>query len=123
VVNCLGGQPGIGPVTAWTLRAEIGRFDRFRPGKQLAKFCGLSPRNSSTNQRPTTGGLIGLGNRELRAVLIESGHRLARYDQRWRELAASMAARGKPGSVRAAAIANRWIRWLYHQMQPAQTAA
>ena len=28
---------GIGPVTAWTIRAEIGRFDRFRSGKQLAR--------------------------------------------------------------------------------------
>src|SRR5262249_17140863 len=28
----------IGPVTAWTVRAEIGRFDRFRSGKQLARF-------------------------------------------------------------------------------------
>ena len=42
---------GIGLVTAVTLRAEIGRFDRFRTGKQLARFCGLSPRNASSGQR------------------------------------------------------------------------
>jgi transposase len=45
---------GLGPVTAWTVRAEIGRFDRFRSGKQLARFCGLSPCNrSSGTGRPT----------------------------------------------------------------------
>src|SRR5258708_23675256 len=33
VVVTLQEQPGIGPVTSWTLRAEIGRFDRFRTGK------------------------------------------------------------------------------------------
>ena len=44
-------RPGIGPITAVTIRAEIGRFDRFRTGKQLARFCGLSPRNASSGQR------------------------------------------------------------------------
>jgi len=118
VVERLLGQRGIGPVTAWMVRAEIGRFDRFRSGKQLSKFCGLSPRNSSTDQRPKTAGLIDLGNRELRAMLIEAAHRLARYDPRWHALAASLRAQGKPGSVVAAAIANRWVRGLYHQMMP-----
>ena len=34
-VNWLRTIKGVGPVTSWTLRAEIGRFDRFRTGKQL----------------------------------------------------------------------------------------
>lgn len=123
VVQQLLNQRGIGPVTAWTIRAEIGRFDRFCKGKQLSKFCGLSPRNRSTDQRPRTAGLIETGNRELRAVLIQAAHRLARHDRRWSQLASSLRARGKPGSVVAAAIANRWIRWLYHQMQPAAQCA
>jgi transposase len=36
-------QTGIGIVTAVTMRAEIGRFDRFRNGKQLSRFCGVTP--------------------------------------------------------------------------------
>ncbi len=123
VVSRLLQHKGIGPVTAWTIRAEIGRFDRFRSGKQLSKFCGLSPRNKSTDRRTTTAGLIETGNRELRAILIEAAHRLARHDPRWQQLAKSLRGEGKPGSVIAAAVANRWMRWLYHQMQPtAQTA-
>src|SRR5262249_58303316 len=51
-------QRGIGPVTAWTIRAEIGHFDRFRTGKQLARFCGLSPRNASSGQRQADPRLI-----------------------------------------------------------------
>ena len=43
--------PGIGLATAVTLRAEIGRFDRFHNGKQLSRFCGLSPRNASSGNR------------------------------------------------------------------------
>jgi len=109
-------QAGIGPVTAWMLRAEVGRFDRFDNGKQLARFCGLSPRNASSGARQADAGLIRAANGELRACLIEAGHRLARTAPRWQALAASLRARGKPGSVVAAAIANRWIRSLHHQL-------
>jgi transposase len=114
---------GIGLVTAATIRAEVGRFDRFRSGKQLARFCGLTPRNASSGQRQADAGLIKAGNPQLRTVLIEAAHRLMRYDERWAVLNASMRARGKPGSVVAAAVANRWVRWLYHQMQPEAQAA
>lgn len=116
-------QPGIGLITAVTIRAEIGRFDRFRSGKQLSRFCGLSPRNASSGEKQADAGLIKAGNRELRAVLIEAAHRLARYDERWHELNLALRARGKKGSVVAAAIANRWIRWLYYRMQPQELAA
>ena len=109
-------QAGIGPVTAWTLRAEIGRFDRFRTGKQLARFCGLSPRNASSGQKQADAGLIKAANPQLRTVLIEAGHRLARYVPRWRQLALRLRSAGKPGSVVAAAVANRYVRALYHQM-------
>lgn len=115
--------PGIGLVTAVTLRAEIGRFDRFRTGKQLSRFCGLSPRNASSGQRQADAGLIKAGNPQLRTVLVEAAHRLMRHDEKWMKLAAKLTLRGKPYSVVTAAIANRWVRWLFHQMQPAALAA
>jgi len=109
-------EPGIGPVTAWMLRAEIGRFDRFHNGKQLARFCGLSPRNASSGTRQADAGLIRAANGELRACLIETAHRLARTQPRWHEMNAALRARGKAGSVVAAAIANRWIRSMHHRL-------
>ena len=115
--------PGIGLVTAVTLRAEIGRFDRFRTGKQLARFCGLSPRNASSGQKQADAGLIKAGNPELRTVLVQAAHRLIRYDERWTKLAGQLRLRGKPASLTIAAIANRWVRWLFHQMQPERLAA
>lgn len=111
-------EPGIGLVTAWVLRAHIGRFDRFRSGKQLARFCGTSPRNASSGQRQSTSGLIGACDRYLRATLIEAGHRLKRYHGRWRALSHSLAERGKPNCVIVAAVTNRWLRGLYHQIKP-----
>lgn len=106
---------GIGPVTAWTLRAEIGRFDRFRSGKQLARYCGLTPCNRSSGDREADAGLVRAANPELRRVLIEAAWLLARLEPRWRELAQRLRARGKPSTVSVAAVANRFVRWLYHE--------
>ena len=35
----------------------------------------------------------------------------------WRSLALRLRHKGKPGSVVAVAIANRWVRKLYHEMK------
>lgn len=110
--------PGVGLVTAVTLRAEVGRFDRFDTGKQLARFCGVTPRNASSGARQADAGLIRAGNPELRTVLIELAHRLLHgLDPHWAQLAARMLQRGKPKNVVIAAVANRWVRWLHHELR------
>ena len=108
--------PGIGLVTAAVLRAEIGQFDRFGSGKALAHYCGLSPRNASSGQRQADAGLVKTGHPLLRATLIQAAHRLSQRDLRWKAYRVALRARGKAGSVVAAAIGNRWIRWLYYQV-------
>jgi transposase len=112
-------QPGIGDVTAWTLRAEIADFARFRSGKQLARFCGLTPCNASSGSRSADAGLIRAARPQLRATLIELGHRLRRTVPRWQTLSRRLKAAGKPGGVIAAAVANRYMRKLFHEMRRA----
>jgi transposase len=114
-------QPGIGLVTAATLRAEIGRFDRFRSGKQLARFCGVTPCNASSGRRQADAGLVKAGNSALRAVIIQAAQRLPRHEPRWKELKDRLR-RTKPANVATAAVANRWLRWLYHQLTSTTTA-
>jgi transposase len=114
---------GVGEVTAWTMRALIGRFDRFANGKQLARFCAVTPRNASSGERVADSGMVKAGDPQLKSVVIEAAQRLRRYEPRWRELSASMAARGKPASVITGAVANRWLRGLYHQMKELPMAA
>ena len=116
VVKQLLRQAGIGPITAITMRAIIGRFDRFRTGKQLANFCAVCPRNNSSAGKTTTGGLIRAGDDLLRQVLIESAHRVVRYDPYWRTVADRLRANGKKTCAMIAAVANRWIRKLFYQM-------
>ena len=109
-------QPGVGVITAVTMRAIIGHFDRFRTGKQLAHFCAVCPRNDSSAGKTTTGGLIRAGDELLRQVLVEAAHRLIRYDKHWQTVADRLRANGKKTCVIVAAVANRWIRRLFHQM-------
>ena len=120
VVKQLLKQPGVGIITAITLRALVGRFDRFRTGKQLAHFCAVCPRNNSSAGKTTTGGLIKAGDDLLRQVLVEAAHRLIRYDTRWKSMAERLRSNGKKTCVIVAAVANRWMRWLFRQMMVAK---
>ena len=115
VVAKLKEQPGIGPVTAVTMRAVIGRFDRFRTGKQLSKYCGVSPCNASSGGRQSDAGLIESGNDILRPLLMQLAKRLPRQDPHWKELHGKLRIT-KGANVASAAIANRWLRRLYHEL-------
>ncbi len=108
--------PGIGPVTAWMLRAIVGRFDRFATGKQLARFIGLTPRNASSGERMADAGIIHAGHPSLKGVIIQAAHRLKRHHPRWASLFCRLVSQGKPKNVATSAIANRWIRSLHHEM-------
>jgi transposase len=110
-------QSGIGLITAVVLRAQIGDFRRFGTGKQLSRFCGLTPCNASSGKRQADAGLVRAGNRELRRVLLEAAHRLVRHDERWKKLYGQLVYKQrKPAPVAIAAVANRWVRWLRHQI-------
>jgi len=52
-------------------------------------------------------------------------HRLIRgLDPHWAKLAHGMLNRGKPKNVVIAAVANRWVRWLHHELRrEAETSA
>src|SRR5262249_25192151 len=117
VVARLMALKGVGLVTACVLRAEVGRFDRFGTGKQLARYCGVTPRNAPSGPRQADAGLVKAGRGLLKCTLIETSHRLIRFDDRWGALARSLRAAGEPACVTAAAVANRWVRWLYHQVE------
>lgn len=114
-------QHGVGLVTALLLRAIVGRFDRFRSGKQLSRYCGVTPRNASSGKRQADAGLVNEGHPDLRAALIQLAKRLPRHVPHWREFKARLG-KQKPANVVSAAIANRWLRRLYHDMvrRPAQ---
>lgn len=105
------------PVTAWTLRAVIGRFDRFKNGKQLSRYCDLTPKNASSGERVADAGLVRAGDPTLKTVLIQVAHRLVRCAGEWNSLYLGLRERGKPACVAIAAVANRWTRRLWHELK------
>jgi transposase len=122
VVEKLLEQPEVGLVTAMGLRAVVGRFDRFRTGKQLSSYCGITPCNASSGKRQADAGLTNRGNEELRAMLLQLAKRLPRRGGHWREFHQRLS-RTKPANVVSAAIANRWLRRLFHEMVTIPRAA
>jgi len=120
IVAYLRTLPCVGPVTSWIMRAFIGEITRFKNGKQLAHYCGLSPGNVSSGKRTADSGLVNSGNTLLRATLIELGQRLARTQDRWKAFRQELKARGKPHCVIIAAIANRFIRAAYYSWKQTQ---
>ena len=115
-------QKGVGLITAATLLAEIGDFSRFRTGKRLSRYCGIAPVNRSSGNRDAQSGIGKACNSGLRRILIEASHRLSRYAPRWKEMKAHLISVGKKRAVAAVAVANRWIRWLHHEMTRPLTA-
>lgn len=116
VVQRLRSHRGVGLVTATVLRAEVVDFSRFRSGKMLSRFCGVSPRNNTSDGRGGDGGLIRAASPKLRSVLIELGWRLIRSDGAARRRYEHLRLRGKPAPLAVAAVVNRWVRSLHTEM-------
>jgi transposase len=114
ITTALMKEKGVGLITATTLRAEVGWVSRFSNGKQLARFCGLTPRNTSSGTKETCAGIIRAGSPLLRTCLIEVAHHLGKHHPRWKAYKEQLIARGKKRSVAIVAVANRFVRqWFY----------
>ena len=64
--------PGIGPVLAAVIIAEIGDVTRFRTAAQLASWAGLTPGHRESDIKVTRGHVTKQGSRLLRWALIEA---------------------------------------------------
>lgn len=70
VVARLRSIPGIGLLTSTALVALVGDIARFRSGRHLASFIGITPRESSTGLRRRLGAISKRGDTYLRMLLI-----------------------------------------------------
>jgi transposase len=70
--QCLLSVPGIGPITAMGLIAEIADFGRFDDPDQYCSFLGLCPWEDSSGDTIKTKGIQPRCNRHLRPLLIEA---------------------------------------------------
>ena len=61
--------PGVGPIIALTLAAEIDP-DGFESGRHLAAWAGLTPKEHSTGGKQRMGGISRAGNERLRTLFV-----------------------------------------------------
>ena len=71
--------PGIGPILAATIAAELGEIERFPSARKLAGYTGLCPRVNQSGERDRRGPLRKNGPRYLRWALIEAAHTASRH--------------------------------------------
>jgi transposase len=104
--------PGIGPIVATALVAEVGDWREFHSGRNLAAWIGLVPKQHSTGGKDKLGSITKQGNRYLRWLLVAGAMAVIRYARQhgtkrpW--LTRIMGRR--PAKVAAVALANKIAR-------------
>ena len=68
--------PGVGPVTAQIISAEVGDFSLFKKPEHLASFAGLVPKERSSGGKQRLGHITHAGSSYLRFALIETAMRI-----------------------------------------------
>jgi transposase len=105
--------PGVGPIVATALVAEIGDWKAFRSGRGLAAWIGLVPKQHTTGGKDKLGSITKQGNRYLRWLLVAGAMAVIRYAQKHgtkkRPWLGRLMAR-RPTKVAAVALANKMAR-------------
>jgi transposase len=104
--------PGIGPIVATVLVAEVGDWTAFSSGRNLAAWIGLVPRQHSTGGKDRLGGTSKQGNRYLRWLLIAGAMAVIRYARQHgtKRLWLVRLMERRPPKVAAVALANKIAR-------------
>ena len=104
--------PGIGPIVATALVAEIGDWKQFRSGRNLAAWIGLVPKQHSTGGKERLGSITKQGNRYLRWLLVAGAMAVIRYARQHgtTRLWLTRLIERRPAKVAAVALANKIAR-------------
>jgi transposase len=110
--------PGIGPIVATALVAEVGDWKAFSSGRNLAAWIGLVPKQHSTGGKERLGGISKQGNRYLRWLLVTGAMAVIRYARRHgtRRLWLTRLMERRPIKVAAVALANKIARMAWAMM-------
>jgi len=113
--------PGIGPVLAAVIIAEIGDVTRFKTADRLCSWAGLTPRHRESDTKVTRGRVTKQGSRQLRWALIEAVQRTGPDTVTGAARAAIIARRG-PGarSIAKVAAARRLLTLVFYGLRDGQ---
>ena len=110
--------PGVGPIVATALVAEVGDWKAFSSGRNLAAWIGLVPRQHSTGGKERLGGISKQGNRYLRWLLVTGAMAVIRYARQHgtKRLWLARMLERRPIRVAAVALANKIARMAWAMM-------
>jgi transposase len=74
VIQALQALRGVQAIAAATIVAEVGDFTRFAHPEQLMAYAGMTPRESSSGDRVSRGGITKTGSPELRWICNQIAH-------------------------------------------------
>jgi transposase len=113
--------PGIGPVLAAVIVAEIGEVTRFSNAAQLCSWAGLTPRHREPDTKLTRGRVTKQGSRLLRWALIEAVQHVPADSLPGAVKQRIIARRGsKAKNIAKVAAARRLLTLVYYGMRDGQ---
>jgi transposase len=116
--------PGIGPVLAAVIVAEIGDVTRFSNAGQLCSWAGLTPRRRESDLKVARGHVTKQGSRTLRWALTEAIQRLPRDSVIGSAKEAIITRRGKEAkNIAKVAAARKLLTLVYYGMRDHQIRA
>lgn len=124
IIRALTEQAGVGPFAATLLVLELITMTRFRSGKALAHYLGLTPSEYSSGEMVHRGPILKCGPGVLRALLLQCAWRSIRRDHGDPELRAVFdRLRPKAQNKRAIiAVARRLAMTLYARWTAAESS-
>jgi transposase len=113
--------PGIGPVLAAVITAEIGDVTRFSSAAQLCSWAGLTPRHRESDTKVARGHVTKQGSRLLRWALIEAIQRVPRDSVIGGVKDAIITRRGKEArNIAKVAAARRLLTLVFYGLRDGQ---
>ena len=113
--------PGIGPVLAAVIVAEIGDVTRFKNPGQLCSWAGLTPRHRESDTKVSRGRVTKQGSRMLRWALIEAIQRAGADTVTGAVRDAIIARRGKEAkNIAKVAAARRLLTLVFYGLRDGQ---
>jgi len=122
IVEALMKESGVGFLTALVYRTEIGQARRFRRGRQVGKFVGLTPTSHESGQQSDRKGHISRqGPPRLRKVLCQASWVNVRHDPNARQFHQRLVEKNpKKKKIALVAVMRRLAVRLWHRMLEAE---
>jgi transposase len=120
-VQALQALPGIGPITAMTLVAEIGDIARFPTARKLCAWAGLTPAVRNSDRKVRHGHITKMGSPWVRFVLQEAAQRAKTRPPFATFYAKTAARRGK--HIATVAVARKLLARSFHLLTELEATA